>query len=177
MSFYRIVSLSRKPHLTFKAPGVLVTHLPDLRGMKGWLDLGVTQWFWTQDSWIENRALQPQGHLEFFLYILLFLKNPLIKSNFMKWFLIFWAENLVCWSHLVFILLLKGCYHPSGHFPAGNYMFELNNRSTRTRCEICSKLRIKTPERPHWRSSCVFIVNFQHISHFVLAFLLLTLNR
>ena len=25
--------------------------------------------------------------------------------------------------------------------PAGNYMFEVNNRNTRTRCEICSKLR------------------------------------
>ena len=32
-------------------------------------------------------------------------------------------------------------------YPAGNYMFKLNNRDTRTRCEICSKLTIKTPER------------------------------
>ena len=32
-------------------------------------------------------------------------------------------------------------------FPAGNYMFKVNNRNTRTRCEICSKLTIKTPER------------------------------
>ena len=30
--------------------------------------------------------------------------------------------------------------------PAGNYMFKVNNRNTRTRCEICSKLTIKTPE-------------------------------
>ena len=29
---------------------------------------------------------------------------------------------------------------------AGNYMFKVNNRNTRTRCEICSKLTIKTPE-------------------------------
>ena len=35
------------------------------------------------------------------------------------------------------------------HFPAGNYMFKVNNRNTRTRCEICSKLTIKTPERRH----------------------------
>ena len=34
------------------------------------------------------------------------------------------------------------CYHP-----AGNYMFKVNNRNTRARCEICSKLTIKTPER------------------------------
>ena len=31
--------------------------------------------------------------------------------------------------------------------PAGNYMFKVNNRNTRTRCEICSKLTIKTPEQ------------------------------
>ena len=28
---------------------------------------------------------------------------------------------------------------------AGNYMFKVNNRNTRTRYEICSKLTIKTP--------------------------------
>ena len=32
-------------------------------------------------------------------------------------------------------------------FPADNCMFKVNNRNTRTRCEICSKLTIKTPER------------------------------
>ena len=31
------------------------------------------------------------------------------------------------------------------NYPAGNYMFKVSNRSTRTRCEICSKLTIKTP--------------------------------
>ena len=29
--------------------------------------------------------------------------------------------------------------------PDGNYMFKVNNRNTKTRCEICSKLAIKTP--------------------------------
>ena len=29
----------------------------------------------------------------------------------------------------------------------GNYMFNVNNRNTRTRCEICPKLTIKTPDR------------------------------
>ena len=47
--------------------------------------------------------------------------------------------------------------------PAGNYMFKVNNRTTRTRCEICSKLTMKTPERGQWRRSGVFIVNFEHI--------------
>ena len=30
--------------------------------------------------------------------------------------------------------------------PAGNYMVKVNNRNTRTRCEKCSKLTLKTPE-------------------------------
>ena len=51
-------------------------------------------------------------------------------------------------------------------FPAGNCMFKVNNRNTRTRCEI-----------RHWRRSGIFIVNFEHISHLVLMFLLLTLSR
>ena len=51
-------------------------------------------------------------------------------------------------------------------WPVGNYMLKVNIRNTRTRCEICSKLTIKTPER-HWHHSGVFIVNFEHISHLV----------
>ena len=43
-------------------------------------------------------------------------------------------------------------------------------------CEICSKLTIKTQERCQWRRSDVFMINFEHISHLVLVFLLLTLN-
>ena len=62
-------------------------------------------------------------------------------------------------------------------YPAGIYLFKVNNRNTRTRCEICSKLTINTPERRQWRRSGVFIVNFEHISHLVLVFLLLTLSR
>ena len=60
--------------------------------------------------------------------------------------------------------------------PNGIYLFKVNNRNTRTRCEICSKLTINTPERRQCRRSGVFIVSFEHISHLVLVFLLLTLN-
>ena len=45
------------------------------------------------------------------------------------------------------------------------YLLKVNNRNIRTRCEICSKLTIKT-----------IIVNFENISHLVLVFLLLTLS-
>ena len=47
-------------------------------------------------------------------------------------------------------------------------MFKVNNRNTRIRCEIFSKLTVKTAERRHWRRSVIFIVNFeQHISYFI----------
>ena len=64
--------------------------------------------------------------------------------------------------------------------PAGNSMFKVINRNSRTKYEICSKLTIKEPERRDWRRSrrsSVFIVNFEYISHLALVFLLLTLNR
>ena len=52
--------------------------------------------------------------------------------------------------------------------PVGIYLFKVNNRNTRTRCEICSELR---------HQNDVFIVNFEHISHLVLLFLLLTASK
>ena len=54
-------------------------------------------------------------------------------------------------------------------------MFKVNKRNIGTRCEICSKLIIKTPERRH--RSGVLIINFEHISRLVLVFLFLTLSR
>ena len=56
-------------------------------------------------------------------------------------------------------------------YPAKIYLFKVNNRNTRKKSEICSKLTIKTSERR------VFIVNFEHISYLFLVFLLLTLNK
>ena len=40
-------------------------------------------------------------------------------------------------------------------------MFKINNRNTRIKCEICSKLTIKTPERRQQPRSDIFIVNFE----------------
>ena len=34
-------------------------------------------------------------------------------------------------------------------FPANNYLFNVNNRNNRKKCEICSKLTMKTPDRRH----------------------------
>ena len=63
---------------------------------------------------------------------------------------------------------------PMSFYPAGIYLLKVNNRNTRTKCEICSKITIKIPERGQWRRSGIFIVNFEHISHLVLVFPLLT---
>ena len=56
-------------------------------------------------------------------------------------------------------------------YPIDNYMFKFNDRNTRKRCEICSKLIIKTPERPCSRTtlflftpcSSVAIAIFEHV--------------
>ena len=38
-------------------------------------------------------------------------------------------------------------YLRKNNYPVGIYMLKVKNRNTRTRCEICSKLTIKTPEQ------------------------------
>ena len=45
--------------------------------------------------------------------------------------------------------------------PVGIYFLKVNNRNTKTKCEICSKLTIKITER---RRSNVSIVNFGHVN-------------
>ena len=67
-------------------------------------------------------------------------------------------------------------------YPANIYLFKVNNRNTRKRCEICSKLIIKIPERRHWPLSGVFVLVFLMLTlnifnTFSLMFLLLTLNK
>ena len=83
-----------------------------------------------------------------------------------------------CYDGVVFqVAVCEECFSIRLRCPVGNYMFKVNNRNIRAKCEICSKLTIKTPERCHWRRSGVFIVNFEHISYLALMFLLLTLNK
>ena len=58
--------------------------------------------------------------------------------------------------------------------PSWIYLLKFNNRNTRARCEICSKLTIKSRERRHSSSyrnqsfNLLVIVNFEHFSHFAL---------
>ena len=50
--------------------------------------------------------------------------------------------------------------------PSNIYLFKVNIRNMRRRCEICSELTIKTPERRHWRRFGVIIVNWAYFSAF-----------
>ena len=52
-------------------------------------------------------------------------------------------------------------------------MFKVDKRNSRASCEIYSKLTIKIPKL---RRFGIVIVNFEHISHLVLLFLLLNLS-
>ena len=60
---------------------------------------------------------------------------------------------------------------------ASIYFFRVSHGNSRARCELCSKLTIKTPERRHWCRSGFFIVKFEQIFHIVLVLLVLTLNK
>ena len=58
-------------------------------------------------------------------------------------------------------------------YPTNIYLFQVNNRNIRKRCETCLKLTIKSliVNFEHiWRRSVVFIVNFEHILHLFLVF-------
>ena len=68
-------------------------------------------------------------------------------------------------------------YYARGDILGNIYLFKVNNRNTRKRCEMCSKLTIKTPERHQLHRSGVFFINFEHISHLFQVFLLMTLNK
>ena len=83
------------------------------------------------------------------------------------------AHSVVYYSP--FVLVITKSARNKHVIPAGIYLLKFNNRNTSKSCEICLKLTIKIPEQRRRRSG-IFIANFEHISHLVLVFLLLTLN-
>ena len=74
------------------------------------------------------------------------------------------------------MLAEESSWRVSRNWPVNIYLFMDNNGNSRKRCEICSKLTIKTPERRRHRSG-VFSVNLEHTSKLFVVFLMLTLNR
>ena len=105
----------------------------------------VYQW---ESEW--NPLRTPSVHIDYFFHI--YKKNRLKKIRL--------VENL---KDLMFRLKLSLKYYLY-KIPANFYLFKVNYRNTRKRCEICSKLTIKTLEQRRWRRSSVLIVNFEHIS-------------
>ena len=89
----------------------------------------------------------------------------------------YWENLLQFWMMLnkasAHLYTLGNNIYARKNFLTNIYLFIVNNSNSRKRCEICSKLTIKTSER----RSTVFIVNFEHISHLFLVFLLLNLNK
>ena len=59
-------------------------------------------------------------------------------------------------------------------YPVGNYLLKVNNRNTRARCDMF-KVNNKDRRTTSVASFCCLVI-FEHISHLVLVFLLLTLN-
>ena len=77
--------------------------------------------------------------LFFFFSLLMFVTSTFSRTAFISWVFIY-AVTI----HSLTAAETAKIHNTS---PAGNYMFKVNNRNTRTRCEICWKLTIKTPER------------------------------
>ena len=53
-------------------------------------------------------------------------------------------------------------------------LLKVSSRSIRKRCEICSKLTIKTPEQSR---SGIFIANFEHFLYLLLLFLIVDFEQ
>ena len=66
---------------------------------------------------------------------------------------------------LVYLTLSPKTPRKRKHFyPTNVDSFKFNNRTSRKRYEICSKLTIKTVELCQWRRSGVFIVHFERLN-------------
>ena len=63
--------------------------------------------------------------------------------------------------------------HIISKLPSKHLYNQNQNRNTIKWCEICSKIAIKTPDPRQRRRSGIFIVNFEHIPHLFIVFLVL----
>ena len=67
-------------------------------------------------------------------------------------------ELSICLTRLEnLVLLCSFCCCPND--PVIKYIFKENNKNTRKRCEICSKLTVETTERHQWDISHLFKVS------------------
>ena len=97
-------------------------------------------------------------------YIKTVAMNGLIFSIYLDTFVFGALSSNIC---VIFIYIFKLFI---AH-PVGNYMFKVDNRNTRTSCEICSKLTLKTPKRLYCKlwtyfipCSSISIDNFEQVN-------------
>ena len=137
-----------------------------------------------KNAGVITRMLTPRNTCGLLKVIFVVSKHLLFSSVF--------SHLRSCLPQFFWLLLIFVYFIRNQRISAGIYMLKVNNGDTRTRCEICSKLTIKTPEqRQHFLQTCahqgvrnvaVGLVSLQlayseHISHLVLVFLLLTQSR
>ena len=65
-------------------------------------------------------------------------------------------------GRIVSMLLTPLSEHPN-KLLASIYLLKVSKRNTRIKCEILSKLTIKTPKQRQWRRFGIFIVNFEQV--------------
>ena len=71
-------------------------------------------------------------------------KKPFL-GNSSGWLLLYRCGFCRCTLFTLMILFINKQVKAKQYFPADKYMFKISNRNTSARCEICSKLTIKTP--------------------------------
>ena len=64
---------------TTKSPWVPSTHFINLEKMEGWVNLGATQWFWTQDWRSSVLTTKPMPHV--FCYVFSLSSNCLLSRS------------------------------------------------------------------------------------------------
>ena len=121
-------------------------------------------------------TFRTEGNARLFLYVMTYNLQQLtvnLDDQFRKYRM---------WYHMwllyfCFFCILKYIVgNPFLANPANIYLLKVSIKNTRKRCKISSKLTIKTLQRYRSCRSNVFIVNFKHISHLFLVFLILTFN-
>ena len=122
----------------------------------------------------------------FISIIINLLKTFTKMTKLRKWFknttqLFYYCKNYWEEWHFDFEFNWLSCllynFCSNSNLWANIYLSKVNNRNTRKRCEILSKLTIKTQNWRQWYRSGAFIINFEHISHLFLVFLLLILKK
>ena len=109
-----------------KSPGLPGTHLIDHGSMKGWVDLGATQWFCIRDAWNGNPAPPPlnycskhlKKHLDVHSYQVFRVKSNFHKNSFIAYLLMAAWKVLFNRSFLYvmkfFNSLMSSLYHMDG---------------------------------------------------------------